>query len=1142
MRKNSVCPSKPHPTRPAASPLLPIIPTAPKKLLQQRPNRNPTHIHRLQQPQQPPAQLRFSHGRHLNLETEKPRTIQSIPAFLSCIQSGDPPTRAPKRLCLWIASRLRVFVVKIPRPLLLCVLAVNPLRLCRAMSWRFNCIALHPRLALESAPGSAKLPPVPRPAAAFIRPLCASIALLLASGPGAPLGHAGNVATDGTVGGATSISKVGNDFAIPHTLGAKAGGNLFHSFTQFDLSAGESATFSGPGDVTNILARVTGGSASSIDGTIRSTMAGANLYLINPKGIVFGPNAAIDVSGAFTASSAAYVKLSGGGRFDAANPAADVLTSAPVSAFGFLNTPSPVTLTGSTLTAQAGQEVAIVSGGVSMDNARITAPGGKVSLVSARGAGELPANVTKLTRAESRRAGGDVRLFRSTVDTTGPKGGGVVIRGGRLTLDRGVITSTTTGAGPGAPVDVKVSGSAVVTRASRVVTLTTGAGAAGAVNVRAGSLRLETSSVMGSQASSTATATAKAGAVNVAAANIAIRDESSISASTFGAGRGSTAQVSAGTLDIQGNSGIFSNTNAASGGGAGGGVNVNADSIRITNGGAIAADTSGTAPGGDVRVSAGSIFISAEDSPFKTGFFADTNLTGRGGAGGDIFVKADSLRIQNGGLISTKTLGLGASGDTSIDVDFLQISRGASRFFTGIAADTPVSRGPGGNVLVNADFIHIFDGGQISANTSTNGLGGPGGSVFVTADRILLEGGNDVRASAISAESAAPGAGGDGGNVEVNVRQLAILNGARISASTFGQGAGGDVIVRADEATISNDNPALVTGILAGTSSTEAGGGAGGTILAEFRKLTLTNNGAITASTFGTGAGGDVQVTAQTMALKQSGGISADSTGPGAGGDVIVNADLLRMTSAGRISANASSSGAGGSVEVTARQLTMDTGASIAASSTGAGVAGSVRVAVQDPLTLDGASNVSTTSELSDSGTVEISSATDILLNQSSVTVRATQGNAGRIALLAPRFIGMTDSTVLAEAGLNGGDVFIDPQFVILDSSRISANAILGAGGNIGIIAGAFLANDSAVTASSEASVQGTVNIETVQGDISGALVTLSSTFVSPRTTLQERCAMRLGGDMSTFLVVGRGGVAPSPDESIPLIFLPLPK
>jgi hypothetical protein len=226
-------------------------------------------------------------------------------------------------------------------------------------------------------------------------------------------------------------------------------------------------------------------------------------------------------------------------------------------------------------------------------------------------------------------------------------------------------------------------------------------------------------------------------------------------------------------------------------------------------------------------------------------------------------------------------------------------------------------------------------------------------------------------------------------------------------------------------------------------------------------------------------------------------------------------------------------------VQVAARELAMDTGASVAASATGAGVAGSVQIAVEEPLTLKGASNVSTTSEISDSGTVEIASQSSIFLEDSSVTVRAIQGNAGRIALLAPDMISLGDSTVLAEAGLNGGDVFIDPQFVLLDHSRISANAILGAGGNIEIIAGAFLANAGFVTASSEASVQGTVSIETVQGDISGALVTLSSSFVSPRTTLQERCAMRLGGDTSTFLIVGRGGVSPAPDESAAIVPLP---
>ncbi|NNM81707.1 MAG: filamentous hemagglutinin N-terminal domain-containing protein, partial [Burkholderiales bacterium] len=142
------------------------------------------------------------------------------------------------------------------------------------------------------------------------------------------------IATDGTVGPAATLS--GPNYSIPASLGTQVGSNLFHSFATFNIATGESATFSGPNSVSNIIARVTGGAQSSIDGLLRSTIPAANLYLINPGGIVFGPNAALDVGGSFHASTANYVKFADGGRFDASNPANDLLTTAPVSAFGFL--------------------------------------------------------------------------------------------------------------------------------------------------------------------------------------------------------------------------------------------------------------------------------------------------------------------------------------------------------------------------------------------------------------------------------------------------------------------------------------------------------------------------------------------------------------------------------------------------------------------------------------------------------------------------------------------------------------------------------------------------------------------------------------------------------------------------------------
>src|SRR5688572_6928174 len=84
----------------------------------------------------------------------------------------------------------------------------------------------------------------------------------------------GQVVLDGKFG--TSGSLNGPNYGIGANVGRTAGNNLFHSFSQFDLVPGDIATFSGPANIQNILSRVTGDGPSAIDGTIRSTIAGAN--------------------------------------------------------------------------------------------------------------------------------------------------------------------------------------------------------------------------------------------------------------------------------------------------------------------------------------------------------------------------------------------------------------------------------------------------------------------------------------------------------------------------------------------------------------------------------------------------------------------------------------------------------------------------------------------------------------------------------------------------------------------------------------------------------------------------------------------------------------------------------------------------
>src|SRR5438105_12106781 len=174
---------------------------------------------------------------------------------------------------------------------------------------------------------------------ALFRPFLACLAVFCAQS------LLGGVVVDKRFGLARALP--GPNFMIPANLGKQIGGNLFQSFNQFDLNSTQSATFTGPPNVQNILSRVTSGSPSSIDGTVSSQIQGANLFFLNPAGVMFGPHAQLNVSGSVAVSTANYVKMVGGGRFNANLGGQDSLTSAPVSAFGFLNdAPAPVAIVG----------------------------------------------------------------------------------------------------------------------------------------------------------------------------------------------------------------------------------------------------------------------------------------------------------------------------------------------------------------------------------------------------------------------------------------------------------------------------------------------------------------------------------------------------------------------------------------------------------------------------------------------------------------------------------------------------------------------------------------------------------------------------------------------------------------------------
>jgi len=298
------------------------------------------------------------------------------------------------------------------------------------------------------------------------------------------------VVTDGSLGGPKGPVGPGTvpgggpptTYYITDTLGKRAGQNLFHSFSSFNVGTGESATFTGPNDIRNVVSRVTGGSYSSIDGMLRSTIQGANLYFLNPWGVFFGPNASLDVKGSFHVSTADYLSFEDGLRFySAPGPADQVLSTASPEAFGFLSgNPAPVYAVQSFLEVPVGETLSIVSGEIGLYGAYLWAPGGRINLASMASPGEVipaPAGSIPDLQVQPQKATGPLRLETSTLDVSdyfnGTPAGTILIRSGRLVLDQGSwITADTYGDAVGGGVDIRtgsleISGRSVISADSQ---------------------------------------------------------------------------------------------------------------------------------------------------------------------------------------------------------------------------------------------------------------------------------------------------------------------------------------------------------------------------------------------------------------------------------------------------------------------------------------------------------------------------------------------------------------------------------------------------------------------------------------------------------------------------------------------------
>lgn len=692
-----------------------------------------------------------------------------------------------------------------------------------------------------------------------------------------------DIATDGTLGNVESFA--GPNAVIPSHLGQRTGKNLFHSFDRFSIGKNESASFVGPDSIDRVISRVTGGTLSKIDGRVASSIQGADFYFVNPAGIVFGPNATVDVSGASYFSTASRIVLEDGGVFDAESTANSVLTAEAPVAFGFLR-PSVASISakGIRVTQESGN-LTLVGGDIDIDHAAtatgIVNRGDDVYLISVASDGYVPLGLEEKTDAALERfeklgtitlhrrhtvVGGDLGIPRPTIDTSSgrsfpgesgnaPIAGSVYMRAGNILVDSAEIRAANAAGMPqdALAIDIAARDSIAITAGNlpaQVSAVTEGDGATGGIRIAAREV-----SVIGNadntariSSDSTEMASDKSGGITINARSVVVANGALVSSDSRGSGDGGAITITSDSLSVLGRDKHAAVSTNAFGSGNGGSITIDTKSLTLI-GGAVQPVPDQPAP--------------RNRAPKLTGLVAESTQSAIEDANsGAIEINAGKILIAGGAVISTHVFsGQGDAGEISITASELALTGDAaaqSRISASIGAD-PLSAslptGAGGNVSVVAGFVDMVGPTLISAQTAAPGSGG---DVSIQGEKIALRLG-----AIVSAESTGTG---DAGNVSISLSdELLGRGGGILSNSEKADGGNIDIQVRRQ---IDLQNSEI-------TTTVRGGQGNGGNIFIDPDFIVLESSN-ITANAFG-GAGGNIDIKVGTLIQSPDSSISASS-------------------------------------------------------------------------------------------------------------------------------------------------------------------------------------------------------------------------------------------------------------------------
>lgn len=901
----------------------------------------------------------------------------------------------------------------------------------------------------------------------------------------------------------TRVTEQGNRTLIEG--GTQAGSNLFHSFKEFSIPTGREGFFKNAVDIRNIFSRVTGNSISSIDGLIKANGT-ANLFLINPNGIIFGPNARLSIGGSFLASTSRSIVFADGmvfsARPDASTP--PLLTvSVPIGLQYGANPGSIVNQSVATdsngdvvgFQVEPGKSLALVGGNVSLEGGKIFAPGGRVELGGLTGEGTVGFNVN----------GGDWRLSFPV---------GVPLSDVSIT-NKAIVNVL---AGGGGSIAINTQNLSMEGKSLLLAGIDKGMGSE---NSRAGNIEINATQAVTLNKSAIANevlpnAVGDGGDITITTKVLQLTNDALLSASTSGQGNAGTITISASdTISFADLSNVQSKV-LKQATGYGGSINITTGSLFVTNGSQISTSTFGQGNAGTITITAtdtvsfdGGITVSFDDriENYRSGAFS--SMEGEAEVnGGEIIITTGSLFVTNGAQLSASTLG----------------------------------RGNAGKVIVRATDTVSFDGRignfRSSALSSVQeGAKGKGGSIEITTGLLSVTNGAQLSADTVSE--------GNGGDIIISTGSLKVSNGATVQALTLGDGKAGSLTILARDSIyldgVSN-NQGFSSGLF--SNAEDESNGQGGDIKVTTSVLHLSNGAVISARTRNDFRGGDIIVDTNSLEISGGGQILTTAYSSGLAGNITVNAtDSITISgsdptfearlaqfrrpkvdpvnAASGIFANTDngSTGGGGNIGITSGQLLVRDGGQVSVSSIGFGSAGSLKI-----------------------------DANSVLLDNGQLSAEITFGQGGNIDLKVNNLLLMRDESLIsakASNQANGGNINIDSTFVVampstgLKGSDIIADASKGNGGEVkmttqglfGIESRTEGTSDNDITANSEFGLAGTIELNTPDVDPSRGLINLPTQVVDASDQIAQNCPPRGRRQENRFVITGTGGIPPRPGD-----------